>query len=249
MLLSDDVPVAFRSDSVEQIEKGVDTVLRLRPARAGSAITPDAATITIEDDQGNVIIDAADAVLGDGGADYVVLGSVTTDLDLAEGWLVTWTVTLPGETVARVVPLEAALILHRLSPPASDQDLFRRVSSLDPSGPKPLSASIKDFSPYLDEAWSEIQERLIRKGDRPWLTMNPSAFRQVHVLKTLQLVFEDLRTRLNPGYAESAAGYEKQFLDAWNSLRWSYDDKNTGKPSQSKKKSPGGSTWLGGRMP
>lgn len=251
MLTSDAAPVAFRSDSPELIERGSDSVLRLRPARAGSALTPTSATVTVTDPNGTVVVNAGVATCASGAASYTVLGSVTTGLALGERWQVVWSVFLPGESVARQVgPLETHLVRHRLYPVISDQDLFRRVSALDPSSPSCIT-SVTDYSPYLDDAWALVQEKLVAKGDRPWLVMSPQALREVHLQKTLQLVFEDLSTRLNPAYADQAKDYRQQFTDAWTDLRFLYDrtDGGTVAGAAAGRKSPGGSVWLGGRMP
>ena len=252
MLTSDQAPVAFRADATELIERGTDTTLRLRPARGGAAITPDAATLTLTDPSGTVVVDAEVAVCtaDSGQAAYVVPGSVTSALALGERWTVTWSTTLPGESFSRAVRLEAALVRARLYPVVSDQDLFRRVSSLDPSKDAVIT-TIEDYSPYLDDAWSLVQRYLLAKGDRPWLVLSPEALREVHLLKTLQLVFEDLSTRLNAAYASQAADYRAQYAAAWVDVKFVYDrgDQGLAGRSASGRKGAGGSVWLGGRMP
>lgn len=246
-----DTPVAFRTDSVELIERGVDTVLRLRPSRAGAPITPSAATISVYDSGGTAIVDAqaATCTAGSGQAVYTVTAATTTSLALSEGWRVEWTATV--SSTSRVVVLEAALVRHRLYPVATDQDLFQRVSSLNPASRSPLTGTITDFSAYLDAAWAEIGDRLIARGDRPWLVMSPHALRRPHVLLTLALVFEDARSRLNAGYAEIAADYRRQFLDAWEQMRFDYDRDTDGLgdgAGETKQGSGAGGVWLGGTM-
>lgn len=252
MLTSDQAPVAFRSDSVELVERGTDTVLRLRPARAGSSLTPTSATLTLTDPAGRVVIDAAAATCtaDSGQAAYTVPAATTAALELGERWTVTWSVVLPGESVARTVRCEAALVRARLYPVVSDQDLFRRCSSLDPSRDAVIT-SIDDYSPYLDDAWSRVQEMLLAKGDRPWLVLSPAALRETHLTQTLAFVFDDLATRLDPAYAETAKGYRSQSAAAFRDVRFVYDRSDSGSAggASSGRKSPGGSIWLGGRMP
>ncbi len=249
-MTSDSTPVAFRSDlSVELFERGVDTVLRLRPARAGSAITPTSATVTITDASGTVVVSAAAATCtaGSGMAVYTLTAATTASLALGEGWTLTWSVLLPGETVARSHRLEAALVRARLYPVVSDQDLFRRVSSLDPSNSARIT-KIEDYSPYLDDAWAIVQDRLVAKGDRPWLILSPASLREVHLVTTLQLVFEDLASRLNVAYADRALEYKTQARDAWTDVRFVYDRSDSGKVASADagRKGAGGSVWLGG---
>lgn len=251
-LVDVDTPIAFRSDGVELIERNVDTVLRLRPARAGVAITPSSATVSVYDAAGTTIVDAQAATCtpGSGQAVYTITAATTASLSLEEGWRVEWTPVVSGITYATVV-LEAALVRHRIYPTATDQDLYQRVSGLNPASRSPLSGQINDFSSYLDAAWAEIGDRLIAKGDRPWLVMSPQALRRPHILLTLALIFEDFRTRLNPAYEAAAMDYRGQFLDAWNALRFDYDrdQDGLGDGEGATKQAPGGAgVWLGGVM-
>lgn len=248
-MISDDAPVAFRSDtSVELVERGTDTTIRLRPARAGSALTPTSATITVLDANGTAVVSAgvATCTASSGQATYTVLGATTTALPFAERWTVVWSVLLPGESVARTVRTEAALVRARLYPVVSDQDLFGRVSGLNPESDVPI-CTIEDYSPYLDGAWSTIQEKLIAKGRRHWLVLSPASLRELHLVLTLERVFEDLASRLNPAWAETAAQYRTNVRDEWGDLKLVYDESDTGTVGGAgARRSANGTTWLGG---
>lgn len=219
MLLSDVAPIAFRSDSTDQLVRGRDSVLRLRPAR-GAAVTPTACTVTVTDAAGDVIVAAGGCSLSMSGlATFTVAAALTADLPAGDGWRVTWLVTLPGETVPREVQTTAALVLNQLYPVISDEDLFRRVSLLNPAHSACI-VTIVDYSPYLDDAWALIHARLVGEGRRPWLIISPDALREAHLCLTLALVFEDLAvgTELNAVFDKKGKEFRTQYGEAWSHI-------------------------------
>lgn len=238
--------VAFRSDALDLLEQGVDSVLRLYPARAGTAITPTSATVTVRDGAGVVRVDAQPATCADGQAAYTVPAATTAPLSLGEGWTVTWSVVLPDETIPHVVRFDAALVRRRLYPVVTEQDLYRRVRSLDPAHQAALT-SLQEYSGYLDDAWATLEQLALAAGRRPWLVVNPQALREPHLVLTLQRIFEDEATRQN-ALAEVAQSYRDQFRAAWDTARvqFTYPDTDTaaGPP-----RAPTGSLFLGGVMP
>ncbi|MEQ1571070.1 MAG: hypothetical protein ABMA64_35905 [Myxococcota bacterium] len=243
-MLSDDT-TAFRADAPELIERGTDTVVRLRPSRAGAALTPTSAAVTLRDASGAVVIAAAPATCAGGQAVYTVAGATSSPLALGPGWSVSWTVRLPGESVDRTVRIEAAMVRARLYPVVSDADLFRRARALDPANPRSRDSAVQDYSTFLDDAWSRIHERLNAVDRRPWLILSPHALREVHLTLTLALVYEDLAAR-NASYVERAKEFRQQYRDAWSELKFVYDESDTGAVAGQRKAHPG-PTWLGGR--
>ena len=187
------------------------------------------------------IYDAANVAQVDGAA-VTVSGSIASysytpaaSLQLGTGWRVEWTLTLAG--VVHVFRNDAALVRHRLYPVVTDADLFRRVSALDPSGSAPIT-SLSDYQDYLDEAWAEIQLRLIAKGNRPNLVLEPSALRQPHRDLTLAYIFDDLATRLNEAYQAQADRFRGFYETAWGHLNFDYDTDDDGVADQRRASSP-----------
>lgn len=224
------------------LERGRANVLTCPLYSAGSLVAPDSGTVTIRDGSDAVVSAASATITGDV-ATYSYTPPAT--LSLGEGWTVTWVLTIGSDELE--VVNEAALVRRRLSPVVTDADLFRRVPSLDPAGSATIT-SATDYQDFLDEAWAEIQQRLIDQGNRPNLILSPSALRRVHLYLTLALIFEDLSTRLREDYTAQADRYRGMYSDAWRELNFVYDTDDDGvaeTPARRRAATP--TIWLGGR--
>jgi hypothetical protein len=238
-----EVRYAARFTGPTLFERGRTNRIECRVYRAGKLAVPTSGTVTVYDATGTVVVDAASVGVSDGFAAYdtPTLASST----YGEGWRVAWSLLMPDGTV-HLFRNEAMLVRCALAPPATEADLYQRVSGLDPSGPAPIT-TLKDYTPYGDAAWATICQRLISKGRRPDLIASPSALYEPYVLLWLANVFDDLATRLNAAYLERAQSYRSQFETAWGGtvLALSYVEDNaidtsTREPAQ-------GPVWLAGR--
>jgi len=109
----------------------------------------------------------------------------------------------------------------------TEPDLLRRHNSLDRLRP----ANLANYGTYLQEAWDEIQIRLLEGGRRPQLIMSPWSLRQVHIDKTLEIIYRDFMTLAGDGnYAKLAEFYGEQFEANWNKLVLTYDYDEEGSP-------------------
>ena len=166
-------------------------------------------------------------------------------LDYSEGWRVEWSLVISGSTY--VFRNDASLVRNVLYPVVTDSDLFRRHRALDPNSSSPVS-TVTDYQDYLDEAWTTLSNRLISRGNRPNLVLNPSALRDCHLLLPLSLIFEDFATSLNEVYGDRASEYRRQYEGAWDDLRFVYassDDEDNGGSQHRRAARP--SIWLTGR--
>ena len=205
------------------------------PTQAGS-------TVTIYDASNTVQVSAAAVTVTGSVATYSYAPAST--LTLGDGWREEWSLIVAG--VTHVFRQDASLVRHVLHCPITDADLFRRVSSLDPSGGDPIS-TLTDFQDYLDEAHVIIQNRLIGKGLRPFLVLNPSALRETYITLTLSLIFADFATKLNETYEMRAREWKQDYLDAWQDIRFVYDQNHDGEPDNAGRRSANPTIWLSGR--
>jgi hypothetical protein len=228
------------------IVRGTDTTISCPVYLSGSLVVPTSGTVSVYDDGGNVVVNAAAVTITDSIAVYSVLGATTSSYSLADGWSVRWSITLTGGAV--VTPRsDAALIRQAVYPVISDVDVYRRVPALDPSSQSVITRSA-NYQSYLDEAWTTIQLRLIGLGERPWLVMSPSALRDPHLMLTLALIFEDLASRINPAYSDRAAAYRQDYEAAWRQMSYRYDTDDDGTADdKGARRSAVGSLWLVGR--
>jgi len=227
------------------IERGQDTLLSCPMYSAGALVAPSAGTVTVYDASGAEIVSGAAVTVAASVATYTMLAAATASLSPAEGWRVQWSLTMGGDT--ETPHNDAALVRARLYPPATDADLYRLESSLDPAGSACIH-SRDDFQDALDESWAQIQAKLIAKGNRPNLVMSPASFRYVHIYNTLHLVFRDFATRLDESWALKQEDYKREFREAWDDLNFLYDSGDTGDGADpSKRRSSVPTMWLGSR--
>lgn len=232
-MLSDGAPVAFRCDALELIEQGSDTPLYLRAVRAGVEITPDSATVTVLDASGTAVVTDGEATCADGVAVFIVPGTATAGAQRGEGWLVIWRPVLPGELVPRTFRNAAALVRTRLYPSIDDADIYRRVPALNPSQAtgKRTVHGYTTFAPFLDEAWTMVNDRFARHNRRPWLVLSPDALREAHLTLTLALIFADFGTAsgTNPVYYERSREFRAEYEAAYAGIRYIDDESDEGK--------------------
>ncbi|MCB9763925.1 MAG: hypothetical protein H6739_29410 [Alphaproteobacteria bacterium] len=209
----------------------------------GSLVAPSSGTITIWDGSGTKQVDADSITVSSSTATYSYTPS--SSLSYGEGWRIEWSLII--DSVTHVFRNDASLVRVSLYSPITDADLFRRVSSLNPTGAAPLS-SVSDYQDYLDEAHVIIQNRLISRGNRPNLILSPSALREVYLTLTLSLIFSDFATRLNDSYEAMSQEYKRDYQAAWDDLRFTYssgdEEENSG---TRRRRSASPTIWLTSR--
>jgi len=232
----------FRSG--ETIERGRNQDLTCPIYRAGALVAPLSGTLTVYRADGTVVVNAAAVTITGSVATYALLGTLTTSLALEEGWLLEWTLQMSA-TVQNVFRQDGALVRRTLYPVVTDADLFRRHSDL----PQLLSTGTTSYQDYLDEAWATIINRLVAQGRRPYLVIQPSAMRDVHIALTLQLIFLDFQTSAGEGgrWQALAEHYGRAYTETWGQLRFSYDEADENKINPNTKKSGTSTVWLNGR--
>lgn len=229
----DSAPYSARIPTPYDLVRGQATTIRCPIYRDGELVEPSSGTCTVYDGSSTVVSTGATTLIG---STSTYTFTPSSSLTLGEGWRVEWSLTI--SSVVHVFRSDAALVRMALYPVISDQDLFRRVSGLNPSASAPLS-SLSTFQDYLDEAWTCIVLRLIGKGNRPALISSPSALREVHILLSLSLIFEDFAVRLRPSYSDDAARWRAQYETEWDRLSFTYDSGDTGVSSAQRRAAQG----------
>jgi len=224
------------------IERGVAGTLRCPMHRSGVLVAPSAGTVSVFDSSGTAVVNGATATITASVATYPY--TPPTTLTLGDRWRVRWSLAMPDGVTHRPEN-EAALVRARLYCPITEADLYRVESALDPAGAAPLT-SLSSYADKIDEAWTQIQLRLIEAGNRPNLIIGPSALRQVVQDLALALCFADVGSRVaNPAHAETSMRYRAAYEAAWMRLSLTYDTTDTG-DTNAPKRSPSRSVWLGG---
>lgn len=228
----------------ELIERGRAETVKCPVYVDGKIAAPSSGTFTLMNASGTEVISAASVTVSGSIAEYSIGASALDDESLGEGWLVKWSLVMP-DTATYTFQNEAALVRTKLHPVVTDSDLFQRASALNPNAEDSIT-SLSDYQAFLDEAWIEINQRLINKGRRPYLILSPSALRMPHLYLTLALIFEDMSVQREGYQTERATMYRNLYNEAFQMLSFSYDADNDGKPE--KHRTPAiGSLWLLGR--
>lgn len=235
-----------RFELPDLIERDRANTLQCRVYRDGALVAPSSGTFALYDGSGNVVTTGAVTVAASV-ATYSISSGSLSSYEYSEDWYLTWALVMP-DTNTHEFRNDAMLVKVRLYCPITEADLYRRVSSLDPSGNAAISTNA-DFSDKIDEAWVVIQNRLIERGNRPYLIMSPSSLREVTINLTLAMIFEDLASRLNEAYVERAQQYRAQFDKAWASITWKEATESGVPEDNTKRRSQPGVVWLtsGGR--
>lgn len=220
-----DTLYTFREVGTELIERGRDQIIRAHPERDGATVTPTPGTVSVFDASGTAVVDAQAFSVTADVAHYTISAATTASLELEEGWRIEWTIDMPDSTT-RVHREDAQLVRTRLYPPVGHTDLYRVLRSLDPSGSNPLTAR-SDYQDELDEAWREIEGRLVERGRRPWLAMSPSSFRRCTLALWVSKILDNEATRI-AHFADLADRWRGRFSDAWGDLSFQYDADDDG---------------------
>lgn len=222
------------------IERGQRNDLACEVYRDGALVAPASGTVVVRDASGATRTSGAVTIAGD-----VATCAWTPDAELAlgEAWQVEWTLTLAG--VVHVFRNEAALVRRRLYCPITDADLFRVEGGLDPASATPLT-NLTDYQDKIDEAWTQVQLRLLERGDRPNLIIGASALRQVTLDLALALIMQDISSRITSQELQAAAIRYRGFYEAdWERVQLTYDKTDQGAADRGRRGRAGG-TWTGG---
>lgn len=222
-----DLLYTARALSHECIERGRDNLLQQEMYDAGVLVAPTDGTVDVYNASGIAVVAAGVVTISAAGvAEYVLAAATIASELLGQGWSIVWTLTMPDGTT-RVIRRAASLVRSRLHPPATAGDLYGRIRALDPTHPHPITAlTLAEFDTYLDTCWLQIEERLLRKGRRPWLVLSSEALRELQIVGTLALIFEDLASRNQGAHQDRALMYREQWRVEWAETRLAYNERD-----------------------
>tara|TARA_Y100000310_G_scaffold178486_1_gene178466 strand:- start:62 stop:748 length:687 start_codon:yes stop_codon:yes gene_type:complete len=208
------------------IEQGKAQTLSLPVFDGGGVrVTPSAGTFTLFDAGGLAVI-GPDGVTNLGSNDFALAALDTTTLSLGDRWREEWALTISGEV--EIFRREAALVLRTLYPVITDSDLERVHRGLVSY----LPGSQSSWDDQREEAWDQLQARLIGKGNRPNLIISSWALRNVHLYWTLTLIADLLRVTATGRWGQLAEDWGKRTEGEWNALTFLYDSDEDGTPEE-----------------
>lgn len=215
---------------------------------SGSLVAPTQAgsTVSVLRPDGTAVVNEAAITVSSSVATYSLASSLVPATEpLGPRWQVVWSLVFGSGVTPEVVRNDAALIRRMVYPTVTDADLYRRVSSLDPSGSSPITSSTT-FQDKIDLAWGMAIRRMLQEGQRPDLVTSPSSLHEAHTTLTLSLIFEDLATRLNEAYLAMADRYREEYRNAWRTMTFGSDLDQDGNEDERRKTVRRGGIWVGG---
>ncbi len=234
-----------RFQAPDRIEQNASWTVACPVYYEAALVVPSAGTCTVYNANGDTVKTGAVSVVSSV-AELTIDAADTVSEDLGERWRIEWELTLPGP-VTFTTRNTAALVLMTLSPVICDEDLFRRSSALDYGNADRVITDVTDYQSFREEAWIWLDAKLVAKGRRPQLIMSSTDLRDVHILKTLELIYRDLSQRNADAYLDTASDYGTDATAAFNSLAFIYDGDEDGQADSDKRKPAVGSVWLNGR--
>ena len=203
------------------IERGKAQILSLPVHDGGVRVTPIDGTWILFNPSG---VEALTSPVSNLGSNDVALSSVQTeDLALGEGWTEEWILAM---SVTETVTLrrEAALVRRLLYPVVTDADLER----VHPGLSAYLPGSQTSWENQRDEAFDQIQSRLLGKGTRPNLITGSWALRNVHLYWSLLLIAELLRVESSGRWGQLVVDWCARAEAEWNAVTFQYDPDDDG---------------------
>ena len=203
------------------IERGKAQSIAVTIERNGAAPTIASGTLTLYRPNGTKIVDAVAGTISGGTFTSASIAAGTTDGEtFGPRWLVEIDLVIGGKTYTFMN--DAVLCLARLYPPVAQTDLVQRHSE----AANLLGAAVTPLQQYIDQAWSDITNRLYTDGVPFWKWRTPSALRPCLFDRSLELLFWDYSTLLdaNDRYANFAARYAELYERDYNRLRSTIDN-------------------------
>jgi len=202
------------------IERGKDQAIEVALERNGSATTITSGTLTLRRPNGTALVDAVAGTISGGTFTSATIAAATTDGEnYGPRWLVEIDLLIAGKTYTFMN--DAVMCLARLYPPVGQTDLIQRHSE----AANLLGASVTSLQQYIDQAWSDVTNRLYTDGVPFWKWRTPSAMRAPLFARSLELLFWDYSTLLdaNDRYATYAERYAELYERDYARLKSTID--------------------------
>ncbi len=208
---------------------------------AGDAATIASGTIDVWDGNGVKVVN--EAAVSVSPATYTVLAAVLPVTEpLSDNWQIGWNLTI-GTTEYRFIQ-PAHLVRWTLKAPVVESDVTARHSEA-----ADLLAAGQDLSDVITAAWEWVLRRLLQRGRMPWLILDSFALFDVHLAKTLHLLYLDAHASVGGSgkYLEMAREYKLATDREFAAARLTYDESEDGLPGSGEGgDSAVGAVYMGG---
>jgi len=208
---------------------------------------PDLTSGTFTLKQGSrVVIDAQPIAFAFPGVSctYTLTPADTQDLPFSDTMLEIWDLfgTIDGEDHHVTVRKSGHLVRTLLWPLVRESDLLVRHARLLDL----LPPNANSFVPTLALGWEILNRDLIKRGRRPELILDNYALIDLHIFKTLELIFRDAITFVGDGrYNDLADMYAEKYFEEWENVVFRYDRNEDDAIQDGELEAASPSVWLG----
>ncbi len=182
----------------------------------GAVATLASGTLTLYRPDGTALVDAVAGTVATGTFTAAsILAATTADESLGDRWLAQFDIVIGG--ITETFYQDAALVVGRLYPPIGQTDLVARHSEVA----NLLKTGISSLQGMIEQAWSDVLNRMYSDGVAFWRWRTSSALRGVMFARCFELIFRDYSTLLDPDdrYSELAEYYAGQYDHEYDSMR------------------------------
>lgn len=216
------LPYAANIRATELLERNKAQTTEIKIFRNGAQIVPTGGTYTLKKPTGDAIVEDVAATIAPSGT--VSYSHNTTELAstllLGEGYVQEFNLTISGDVY--LFRRMASLVLRRLYPVISDDDLTATYSDLDSLRP----SSLTSYQTYIDDAWYQILRRIKNQGmGYEYLVMSPESFFDSHRHLTLYLIFRDFHSSLaaEGRFLDLSQEHYRLYREEFDSISFVYD--------------------------
>ena len=222
--------VTIRAQWTPVYGRGQANTSQLSFELAGAAVTPASVAYSLLSPVGTAIVDAAAATVTTGTASYALTSThLPATADLSAGYLERWAITYDSGDPATY---ERTVTVGRrtMAPPIGQTDLEERYPNL--ARQRSGVPQIADYQTLINQAWSDIIGALVSRGTLPNKIVQPSALRNVHIHRSLQLIYENFAMAQpdRGNWLEFAKTAEDRYTAAWSAATAQMDEDDDGVP-------------------
>ena len=187
----------------------------------GTQQVPSAATITVKNPAGKILVeDQAVAVASGGTMTYTLPAANTNTLRENAIIEITYTISSVDHKMVRFFDV----VLNKLSPCVVDADLKEYYPELTDE----IWSGESNYDDQIQEAFRILKRELKNKGNRPHMLIDGSQLRIPLIHKTFEIIFRGFFKEAGDKWHELYKEHEKKFEDEFEELVIKYDSDEDG---------------------
>ena len=205
----------------DQVVQDKTYPIEVKVYEGGVQKVPSSATITVKDAAGTALVTAQAVSVAISGTMTYTLPAANT-ADLIEDGIIELTYIISAITYLAVFLYD--VVLNKLKPTIIDQDLKNYAPQLADE----IWSEQTNFDTQIQEAFRVIKRNIKDKGRRPHMLIDGSQLREVHIIKTMELIYFDFSKAVNDIFWEKYLVMKERYGELFDKLAIKYDSDEDG---------------------